>query len=111
MSEGKSEVLEAAAAQTLGPRQDNYGHPKINLGVRTAALFAAYVQGMNDPTVWTATDVCNMMILVKVARLQQDPDNPHFDSLVDIAGYASSAWRAASDADYGDYLRGSYGQG
>lgn len=89
-----SEVLESAAQQTLGPRQDNYGHPSVNLGVRTAALFSAYVQGMSDPTSWTATDVCNMMILVKVARLQQNPYDPHFDSLVDIAGYASSAWRA-----------------
>jgi hypothetical protein len=89
-----SEVLDAAKAQTLGPRQNDYGHPTVNLGVRTAALFAAYVQGMKDPCTWTATDVCNMMVLLKVARLQQDPDNPHFDSLVDIAGYASSAWRA-----------------
>lgn len=88
-----SEVLAAAAEQTLGPRQSDYGHPSINLGVRTAELFAAYVQGMYDPYVWTTVDVCNMMILVKIARLQQDPDNPHFDSLVDIAGYASSAWR------------------
>jgi len=88
------EILEAANQQTLGPRQGNYGHPAINLGVRTAALFEAYVKGMATPERWTAVDVCNMMILVKVARLQQDPDNPHFDSLVDIAGYASSAWRA-----------------
>jgi hypothetical protein len=88
-----SDVLKAATEQTLGPRQNDYGHPTVNLGVRTAALFAAYVQGMADPTNWTVVDVCNMMILVKVARLQQDPNNPHFDSLVDIAGYASSAWR------------------
>lgn len=89
-----SEVLESAAQQTLGPRQNDYGHPSVNLGVRTAALFEAYVKGMATPEKWTAVDVCNIMILLKVARLQQDPDNPHFDSLVDIAGYASSAWRA-----------------
>jgi hypothetical protein len=92
-----SEVLDAAAAQTLGPRQNDYGHPRVNLGIRTASLFEAYVKGMADPYRWTATDVCNMMILVKVARLQQEPDGPHFDSLVDIAGYASSAWRAAHE--------------
>jgi len=89
-----SDVLRAAEEQTLGPRQNDYGHPSVNLGLRTAALFEAYVKGMNDPEVWTAVDVCNMMILVKVARLQEDPLNPHFDSLVDIAGYASSAWRS-----------------
>jgi hypothetical protein len=91
------DVLKSAAAQTFGPRQSDYGHPSINLGVRTANLFAAYVDGMEDPSVWTATDVCNMMILVKVARLQQTPGDPHFDSLVDIAGYASAAWRAAHE--------------
>lgn len=92
-----SEVLQSAAEQTLGPRQADYGHPRINLGQRTASLFAAYVQGMNDPAVWTATDVCNIMVLLKVARLQQNPAEPHFDSLVDIAGYASAAWRATHE--------------
>jgi hypothetical protein len=92
-----SDVLDAAKNQTLGPRQSDYGHPTTNLGVRTAALFAAYVQGMNDPNAWTATDVCNVMILLKIARLQNNPNDPHFDSLVDIAGYASSAWRAHHD--------------
>ena len=94
-----SDVLQSAADQTLGPRQADYGHPSVNLGVRTAGLFAAYVQGMNDPNVWTATDVCNIMILLKVARLQQGPHDLHFDSLVDIAGYASSAWRAAHEQE------------
>jgi hypothetical protein len=89
-----NEVLDSAKQQTLGPRQADYGHPRVNLGIRTAALFSAYVEGMNDPTDWTATDVCNMMILLKVARLQESPHDPHFDSLVDIAGYASAAWRA-----------------
>lgn len=89
-----SEVLDAAKEQTLGPRQNDYGHPSINLGIRTAALFEAYVKGMERPDKWTAVDVCNIMILLKVARLQERPDQPHFDSLVDIAGYASSAWRA-----------------
>lgn len=92
-----SEVLDAAKKQTLGPRQADYGHPRINLGDRTASLFAAYVGGMYDPMNWTATDVCNIMILLKIARLQENPAEPHFDSLVDIAGYASSAWRAAHE--------------
>ena len=88
-------VLDAAAAHTTGERQHDYGPPRVNLGERTAALFAAYASGMDDPAVWTATDVCNMMILLKVARLQERPHEPHFDSLVDIAGYASAAWEAS----------------
>ena len=87
-------ILDAAAAHTKGEREHDYGPPRINLGERTASLFAAYVLGMHDPSSWTATDVCNMMILLKVARLQERPHEPHFDSLVDIAGYASAAWEA-----------------
>jgi hypothetical protein len=86
-------VLDSAIQHTVGPRHRDYGPARINLGERTADLFSAYVRNMAT-TEFTATDVCNLMILVKVARLQEHPDNPHFDSLVDIAGYASSAWEA-----------------
>jgi hypothetical protein len=86
-------VLDAAAGHTKGDRHLNYGHAAINLGERTADLFTAYVKNMANHR-FTATDVCNLMILVKVARLQENPAFPHFDSLVDIAGYASSAWEA-----------------
>lgn len=86
-------VLDAAAAHTLGPRHDDYGHSAINIGERTADLFSAYVRNM-ETRKFTATDVCNLLILVKVARLMENPATPHFDSLVDIAGYASTAWEA-----------------
>ena len=86
-------VLDAAAAHTKGERQQDYGPPRVNLGERTADLFSAYVRNMATAE-FTATDVCNLMILLKVARLQESPSDPHFDSLVDIAGYASSAWEA-----------------
>jgi len=86
-------ILDAAAAHTKGDRHAVYGHASVNLGERTADLFSAYVRNMGTVE-FTATDVCNLMILVKVARLQENPADPHFDSLVDIAGYASSAWEA-----------------
>lgn len=86
-------VLRAALSVTAGDRQSRYGHPSVNLGARTAALMQAYVSNMPNPERWTATDVCNVMILLKIARLQESPTD--FDSLVDIAGYASSAWEAA----------------
>ena len=87
-------VLDAAASHTVGPRHNDYGHSAINIGERTADLFTAYVRNMATRK-FTATDVCNLMILVKVARLMENPGDPHFDSLVDIAGYASTAWEAA----------------
>jgi hypothetical protein len=87
-------VLAAATAHTVGPRRDDYGHATINIGERTADLFSAYVRNM-DGRGFTGTDVCNLMILLKVARLMENPSRPHFDSLVDIAGYASTAWESA----------------
>ena len=89
-------VLREALAVTAGDRQSRYGHPSVNLGERTAALMQAYVSNMPNPDRWSATDVCNLMILLKVARLQESPTD--FDSLVDIAGYASAAWEAAKGA-------------
>jgi len=87
-----SEVLLTALEATTGDRQDRYGHPAVNLGERTADLFSAYVRNM--PSVeFGATDVAALMILLKLARLQETPDD--FDSLVDIAGYAAAAWRSA----------------
>jgi hypothetical protein len=88
------EVLSAAASHTVGPRHSDYGPARINIGERTADLFSAYVRNM-ETAEFTGTDVCNLMILVKVARLMENPSRPHFDSLVDIAGYASTAWEAA----------------
>jgi hypothetical protein len=86
-------VLDAAIGYTKGDRHSDYGPAAVNLGERTADLFSAYVRNMSGRE-FTATDVCNLMILVKVARLMEHPVSPHFDSLVDIAGYASSAWEA-----------------
>jgi hypothetical protein len=86
-------VLRVAGEHTKGARHSDYGPARINIGERTADLFSAYVRNMTS-TEFTATDVCNLMILLKVARLQENPDSPHFDSLVDIAGYASTAWEA-----------------
>lgn len=88
-------VLDAAAGHTVGPRHNDYGPASVNIGLRTAGLFSAYVRGM-DSSEFTAVDVCNLLILVKVARLMENPADPHFDSLVDIAGYASIAWESSN---------------
>lgn len=40
------EILSVAAAHATGERQHDYGPPAVNLGERTAGLFAAYVRGM-----------------------------------------------------------------
>ena len=66
----------------VGPHADRervYGHPAKNLE-RIAKLWSAYL----DKEL-TAYDVCNLMVLLKTARLQHTP--AHEDSLVDAIGY------------------------
>ena len=85
-----SEVLATAAEFTSVERAGSYGHPRVNLGERTASMMTAYLSDLGLSRPLNIADVCNLMIIVKMARLQENPE--HFDSLVDIAGYASAAW-------------------
>lgn len=88
----QGDLLRSALAATTGPRRDDYGTARDNLG-RTARLMDAYLDGIDRPL--EVGDVAALMILVKVARLHQSPD--HEDTLTDIAGYASAAWDAMED--------------
>jgi hypothetical protein len=54
---------------------------------RIARLWSAHFQNKGEPVTVTPQDVAQMMILLKVARLEQSPN--HADSWVDIAGYAA----------------------
>lgn len=72
-------ILEAAE-KAVNERHLAYGSPARNFK-RIADLWAAYLGHEVS-----MTDVANLMILVKIARLQETP--AHTDSLVDIAGYA-----------------------
>jgi hypothetical protein len=77
-------ILYAADEITNGARRKAYGHPENNFG-RIADLWNAYRQNMNHEE-FTPQDIAQMMILMKIARLQESPD--HRDSLIDLAGYA-----------------------
>lgn len=74
-------ILEEAAAIIYGDREKTYGAPEKNLAL-IAKLWAGY-KGVG----FTVEDICLMMILVKVARLANDPK--HHDSQVDLCGYAA----------------------
>lgn len=76
----KEELLDAAKA-AVADRGLNYGSPEDNFG-RIAKLWAAY---LGHPV--STHDVANLMVLMKVARLQNSPT--HLDSWTDIAGYAA----------------------
>lgn len=62
-----------------GDREQTYGEPAKNLNV-VAGLWTAYTG-----TELNAHDVCNMMALLKIARIKNCPD--HRDSKVDLIGY------------------------
>ena len=83
-------VIDTAKEIIYGDREKTYGHPSKNLE-NIADMWTIYLRGRGllDPNgdALTATDVCNTMILLKVARLANQPD--HVDSIVDIVGYAA----------------------
>ena len=74
-------ILEEAHSIIYGDREKTYGHPAKNL-LNIAKLWSIYL----DKEV-TAQDVATMMVLLKIARLKNQPD--HRDSLVDSVGYLS----------------------
>ena len=94
MTSRDGDLLREALEITTGARASHYGHASDNLG-RTARLLDAYLDGLDRPL--TAGDVAAILILVKLARLHKSPD--HYDSLLDVAGYASAAWDAVTGPD------------
>lgn len=72
-------VLSEATRIVDGPRQDNYGHPKVNLK-RIADLWSVVFDREITPQ-----QVALCLIQLKVAR---EIHHPRRDNMVDIAGYA-----------------------
>ena len=80
-------VLDTARDIIYGDREKTYGSPAKNLQV-VADYWINYLRSIDYPEKGlTAEDVCNMMVLLKVARLGNTPG--HHDSLVDICGYTA----------------------
>jgi len=78
------DVLLEARSVVRGPRARHYGPPRRTLE-KIAALWSAY---LGRPV--SALDACNMMILLKVARVATGSAY-HRDTYVDVAGYAYCA--------------------
>lgn len=81
-------ILTEAHDVIYGEREQTYGSPDKNLQI-IAGLWTIYLE-----RAITVDDVCNMMILLKVARLKNQPT--HHDSQVDICGYAALMERVQS---------------
>jgi hypothetical protein len=78
-------VLQEAQRIIYGDREQTYGSPSKNLET-IAQMWNAYTGALNKDThQLNAQDVAVMMVLLKIARLANQPD--HRDSLVDGVGY------------------------
>jgi len=81
-------ILDAASVIVHGRRDDEYGGPEDSF-----ERIAKYWSVTLNKTV-TPVDVARMMMLLKVARLDQAP--LHSDSWIDVAGYAACGAEVAS---------------
>lgn len=84
-------VLTDAEKIIYGDREKTYGHPSKNLNA-IAVMWSAYLHSRgllssSAPDTMQPEDVAIMMVLLKAARLGNNPT--HRDSLVDICGYAA----------------------
>lgn len=91
----KRELLEAAI-KTVADRGVPYGGVEDNF-TRIARLWKMHLLNRFDraPDL-TSADVAMMMVLMKIARLENQPNHP--DSWTDVAGYAACGADVTSDA-------------
>ncbi len=88
-----TDILTEAGQVIYGDREKTYGDPGKNIRV-IADYWVAYLHSIgwsHDGKALDYDDVCNMMVLLKIARLSNTP--MHRDSLVDACGYLALAER------------------
>ena len=93
MNEKTLSVLQEAHKIIYGDREQTYGHPDKNLQT-ISKMWNAYITAVGQREL-NAKDVAILMILLKTARLANDPNNR--DSVVDICGYAALIERCTND--------------
>jgi hypothetical protein len=89
----RRQVLRVAETLVNGKRSGDYGEPVDNFR-RIANLWTAYLDGKAEVD---EADAAIMQALIKIARLRETAN--HWDSWVDLAGYAASGWSAVVDRD------------
>lgn len=93
-------ILKEANTIIYGDREKTYGHPSKNLQT-IATMWNAYINAKPDAgNSLNAQDVAAMMVLLKTARLANNPT--HRDSLVDICGYAALIERCTEVTEQGE---------
>lgn len=84
-AEIRQQLLEQAITVVMKDRNASYEEPEQSF-TTISKLWDVYLSAKVDPTIGPA-DVSLMMILLKVARLINNPG--HYDSALDVAGYAA----------------------
>ena len=87
-------IFEDVADTVAGPRLEHYGNPADSFK-RIADLWSTYLEIELMPT-----DVCNLMILLKIAR--DAGEIPKRDNDVDIIGYAALKQVIGNQARFAD---------
>ena len=85
----REQILQAAQEAVTRDRNTEYGEPEDCFDI-IAAFWEVYL-GFGGIT---ATDVANMMVLLKMARIMNGKPKP--DSFIDIAGYAACGGEIAT---------------
>jgi len=90
----KRELLEAAI-KTVADRGVPYGGVEDNFA-RIARLWKMHLLNrFGSAPALNSADVAMMMVLMKIARLENQPNHP--DSWTDVAGYAACGFDATAD--------------
>lgn len=79
LDQKRTNIADKAKEIIYGDREQTYGDPGKNIQL-IADMWSTY---LGVPV--TQGDVCNMMCLLKIARLKNTPG--HEDSMVDLVGY------------------------
>lgn len=91
----RGRVLREAENLITGDRNQTYGSPTQNFQ-NTADIWNALMgHKFKDGHSFTPTDVANLMIGLKLARMVAQPKR---DNFVDIAGYAACGWETVEDS-------------
>lgn len=88
-------LLGQAEDAVMRGRNQAYGDPKDNLGLTAQLLTVLFGHKLVNGEYFTAPDVALIMLQVKQARLVHTAD--HWDSWVDVAGWAACGAECAQN--------------
>lgn len=88
----RGRILEEAGRVINGERQDQYGNPENNFSI--IAKYWSLYTGVNI----TELDVCMMMTLLKLARIESGTQTK--DSFVDMIGYTALGWEVTTNDEF-----------